>query len=120
MILLREERELTFKDESKHTYHPFLVRDKVTALSIIFSYEPGNYGGDDCVERIVGAYLKVGRDIDLEDAKKSLPVNNLLTLSLDGPKGMIGNAHRHKLEQKIYIILTLMVSLCGKTEYIIE
>jgi len=103
MILFKEEKELTFKDESKHIYHPFLINNKAKALFVGFSYEPGDYDGNDCIERIVEAFSKVGSDVDSEKAKRFLPVNNLLTLSIDGPKGMIGNAHRHESEQKILI-----------------
>lgn len=103
MVLIEEKNDLTIRDESRHIYHPFLLREEVNSFLINFSYSPGTCGDIESIDRIITAYKKVKLSIDFEEAKALLPLNNLVTLSLEGPMGFIGNAHRHRDKQVINI-----------------
>lgn len=95
MEVFRLQRNFSRADESKHFYFQFFIKEKSEKIIITFSYKPIHYSGDDCLDNIVFAYQKVDVNMTKENARGFLPVKNLITLSLDGPSGMIGNAHRH-------------------------
>ncbi len=96
MLLLDIEKDFSRKDENQHFYFQFLVKEECSSITIDFSYSPTENDDLNSLARIFEAYKKVNQSIDEEKAKQLLPLKNLITVALDGPKGFIGNAHRFK------------------------
>lgn len=103
MIVLDETLTLSPSDTAKHIAIPFSLPADGTELRIRYRYTPKRYEGEDAVDQVVACYGRYGLDCTKEEARKELPLNNLITLSLDGPHGWIGTAHRH-LNDAVYCI----------------
>lgn len=91
-----------------HISYRFFLTSAGGRLGINFAYRPKQ------LEDIEKAKALIERSIDLyfeeetiEQAKvrytSYLPLNNLLTVSVDGPDGHRGAAHRHDPEQFLYL-----------------
>lgn len=87
---------LTPCDVNKHLEYEFELKEDVKSLKIAYSYEPKIYFDEKkSIELIKECYSRYGQVIDEEKARQELPLNNLITLAISAPNGMVGNAHRH-------------------------
>lgn len=82
----------------------FDVPQGVTALNIDFAYSPKALENEDEALNLISAALEkyLGSD-NGKDPHDFMPVNNLVTVSLDDPLGYRGAAHRQPNEQHIVI-----------------
>lgn len=90
-----------------HITYVVNIDDKITKLNIDFSYEPKCLDDMEISKHLIQGCLNtyctdVNRD-NQEDWKAYLPLKNLLTLSIDGPDGFRGAAHRLANHQQISI-----------------
>jgi len=94
MIVLSYNKVLTPEDAYTHIKLPFKVKGTFGSLIINFAYEPKTLADEQkAISLIEEGLAKCGESIDC--AREYLPVNNLITISLDSPQGYIGAAHRH-------------------------
>jgi hypothetical protein len=104
---LYKEGRLTPYDSKKHITYKFNPGSNVKKLNIMFSYEPKVLTDMDKAREIIEkCLLKYADKGGLEPAdgwEAYLPVQNLITISLDDPEGFRGAAHRHPPEQVLYL-----------------
>jgi hypothetical protein len=85
----------------------FLLPWDAEALELTFSYMPKALGECDRARELVAAGMSLYEGASperIEDEWRSrLPLNNLLTLSLDSPSGFRGAAHRQSPRQEISV-----------------
>ncbi|HQC54401.1 MAG TPA: hypothetical protein PKX91_01585 [Clostridia bacterium] len=90
-------KQLTRDDDKKHFYFPFTLEQDSSELIIKFKYFPKYYENkENSINLLCAEFKRAGVYLSREDAEKKLPIGNLLTVSLDGPLGHIGNAHNQK------------------------
>jgi len=98
MTVLSYNKVLTPQEAYTHIKLPFEINEKYNSLIIKFSYEPKTLADKrQAILLVEKGLAKCGEPI--EDASGYLPVNNLITISLDSPAGYIGAAHRHANKQ---------------------
>ena len=88
---------LTPADEKTNILVPFTVTKDYEKLVIDYTYSPKELGDCPKAMELIEENLRkdTGEDRPLyPDYKEFLPLKNLVTLSLDGPEGYIGAAHR--------------------------
>lgn len=103
MIILERTEKFGVKDTSTHREIFFTVPEEAREMRIHYEYAPKAFAGDG-EEEVIRCYRRYGYEIDGETAKKELPLNNHLTLSLDAPDGTyVGAAHRHPNVQEITV-----------------
>ncbi|MEC0171112.1 hypothetical protein [Paenibacillus graminis] len=99
---------VTPASSKSHIIHRFFLTSAGGRLGIDFSYGPKQ------LEDLEKARTLIERSIDLyfeEEAmaqakahfKSYLPLNNLITVSVDSPHGHLGAAHRHDPEQFLHV-----------------
>lgn len=104
MIILNISNRLYPSDNNKHIRYPFLIETEAQQLIIKFMYSPATLDDrDKAVEMIMEASSRHADILD-EKIENHLPLRNLITLSLDSPKGWVGTAHRHMLRPQEHII----------------
>ncbi|MGI6136386.1 MAG: hypothetical protein GX959_05905 [Clostridiales bacterium] len=97
MEVFKVKKTLTRKDDKKHFYFPFVLDKDYFELVINFKYFPKYYDDKEAsIDLLCAEFERAGVCMSREDAIKKLPIGNLLTVSLDGPFGHIGNAHNQK------------------------
>lgn len=102
MIILERTEKFGVSDASTHREIFFTVPEEAKEMRIYYEYAPKIFTGDE--EEVIRCYRRYGYEIDKETAKKELPLNNHLTLSLDAPDGVyVGAAHRHPNVQEITV-----------------
>lgn len=83
-----------------HIRFPFVLDRDAEGLEILFSYDPKVLTDDVRERALIEAGLRAYAG-SLETGRPRERLNNLLTLSLDGPTGFRGCAHRHSPAQSI-------------------
>ncbi len=99
--LLETRVHLTPAMEKTNISLPFCVPENAKQLRITYSYAPKELSGaagaklsEDCLLRDAGAFRG-----EYPAADRFLPLKNLVTLSLDDPRGYRGAAHRQAPRQ---------------------
>lgn len=101
--VLEKEVKVLPKDNKTNIILPFDVDSAAEKLIITYSYSPKILENgerayhliEECLSRDTGEYRK-----EYPEWTAFLPLNNLITLSLDAPDGCRGAAHRHDPVQK--------------------
>lgn len=109
--LLSVEREIYKSDGFKHIDFPFVADRNYDKLLIKYAYSPKKYEGDDAFRLAYEAFKEAygEHEVDLNDVKQELPLNNHITLSLSKEDKLIGTAHRHANDMEIEIGATSTV-----------
>lgn len=104
MTILEKNGVITPEMDKTNIEFEFDVPTGVSSFGIDFSYSPKTLENEDEALRLVSAALEkyFGRD-NGKEPRDFLPVNNLITISLDDPAGYRGAAHRQPNEQHIVI-----------------
>ena len=103
--LLTAQRVITHEDDSTTHFFSFSVPPDTEAVSLKLTYDPGAESDPERARKIISDILEAQTpwlDPDKE-WKKYFPISNLLTLSLDGPHGHRGNAHRKASGEVMYV-----------------
>jgi hypothetical protein len=103
MIVLKKSFRLTDKDSDTHTNFNFTVPRDARALVVSFSYYPKKLEDKELSYRLLRkalAHYDEGVEFDDKELDSYLPLKNLLTVSVDGPQGRAGAAHRQGNVQK--------------------
>jgi hypothetical protein len=96
------ERAVGPGDSRTHVRFPFDVGAGASGLEILFSYEPKVLADARREREMYDEGMRVyAGSLPLGVVRE--PLNNLLTLSLDGPSGFRGCAHRHNPLQRIVV-----------------
>lgn len=86
-----------------HITYTFQIEKEMDQLEILFTYSPKIMSDDIYAKEIIQkAYNDYGYKAP-EDLSHTLPLKNLITLSLDGPNRFMGAGHRHSNHQRINI-----------------
>lgn len=103
-LLFTAEKTLTPADSKTHVAFAFEVPAALAAVELRFSYAPKRCEDRGLSRRLIleglrryGTAAAPGQALRWQDY---LPVQNLLTLSLDTPSGYAGCAHRHNPVQR--------------------
>lgn len=104
-VLLEAEGKLTPISSKTQLTYQFQLNHECEFLDIDFKYAPKQYQDKAAShELIMEAIEKYAEPEWAEPYKKNwegfYPLQNLLTLSVDGPEGFRGSAHRHPPEQQ--------------------
>lgn len=104
MVIFDKSGVITPEMDKTNISFDFDVPQGVSKLDIDFSYSPKTVEDDSLALNAVSASLEkyLGAENDA-DPHSFLPVNNLVTVSLDDPEGYRGAAHRQLCEQHIVI-----------------
>jgi len=104
---LHVERDVGPDATATHIPFPFRVDQESECLEIAFSYEPKILMDDgrarELIQTGIREYAESLENADPEQWRVHAPVRNLLTLSLDGPLGFRGCAHRFDRVKQIVI-----------------
>jgi hypothetical protein len=101
-VLLDAEKTVSPGDSRTHVRFPFDLAVQTRGLEILFSYEPKLLADDQRERELYDEGMRAYAGSLPADVVRE-PLNNLLTLSLDGPSGFRGCAHRHSPQQRIVI-----------------
>ena len=96
-VLLKKRITVTPENEKTNIFLPFTVEDSFTRLEIDYSYSPKDLEDEEKNRVLIKENLiRDGWEEIAEkgDFREFMPLKNLITLSLDSPKGYIGAAHR--------------------------
>lgn len=104
MVTLDKSGIITPDMDKTNISFEFEVPDGVSKLDIDYLYSPKTVEDESVALNAVSAALEkyLGAE-NTADPHSFLPVNNLVTLSLDDPEGYRGAAHRQPCEQHIVI-----------------
>jgi hypothetical protein len=100
------ERSLEPGASRSHIRFPFDIEAGAGGLEARFSYEPKLLADERRERELIAQGLRLyagSLDPPGEATRRREPLSNLLTLSLDGPSGFRGCAHRHDPDQSITI-----------------
>lgn len=92
MIIFKKEIRLTPENQKTNITFPFTLDCPAERMKITYSYAPKILADREKSIHFIEEWTKT-------DARKYLPLKNLVTLSLDSPDGFRGSAHRHAPEQ---------------------
>lgn len=96
MLLYKLETVLTPAMTSGHYQFVFSVDRPYRSLRIRYSYSPKRLEDREQSLRLIKeCYARYGFAVSEAQAEAELPLNNLVTISLNSPRGLIGTAHRH-------------------------
>ncbi len=116
MILLDITGRISPDNDKTNIYHSFFVPEGVDRLIIDYSYSPKTVSSRKTAIKLVKeCFEKYGEPL-IGRPGEYLPVNNLVTLSLDGCGRYIGAAHRQDGDQKHIISSRLSSPGFIKTE----
>lgn len=103
--LLKVRGTLTPSCSRSHVNYVFHLDKDIKTMNISFSYSPKFLDDDVKARHLIEDHLSEygASDSDKKNWKTNLPLKNLLTLSLDGPNGFKGAAHRQDKEQELTI-----------------
>ena len=102
MLVLDVERIVGPQASRTHVRLPFVPEREAEVLEVRFSYEPKVLADEERERALIEEGLRLYAE-SLESGRPREPVLNLLTLSLDGPSGFRGCAHRHNPDQSITV-----------------
>ncbi|GMX66661.1 hypothetical protein Elgi_59330 [Paenibacillus elgii] len=102
--LLIVEGKLTPLSSKTHITYQFYMPEAAECLVIDFSYSPKKlndlHASRELIEDAIDQYVNPSlQPVYKEQWEKFVPLQNLLTLSIDDPDGFRGSAHRHPNEQ---------------------
>jgi hypothetical protein len=91
-----------------HVIYRFNIDHPLEQLNIAFSYYPKVCEDKEkAKDMIIDALYKFTEEGDrreiVEKWEEYMPIKNLLTISIDDPKGFRGCAHRHPSEQHLFL-----------------
>jgi hypothetical protein len=96
MLLYKLETVLTPGMTSGHYRFPFTIDKAFRQLRFHYVYAPKRLEDrQQSLELVKACYARYGFQINEAQAEAELPLNNLITLSVDSPEGLAGTAHRH-------------------------
>lgn len=96
---------LTPLSSKTHIIYQFHLDYPLSSLEIEFRYAPKPYLDKEASKPLIAEAIEMYADPAVAELHKQqweqfYPLQNLLTLSLDGPDGFRGSAHRHAPEQR--------------------
>ncbi|MFW5780668.1 MAG: hypothetical protein ACOCWI_04380 [Bacillota bacterium] len=103
MTIFTKKIKLTEKDKYTHMNIPFEVFEEANKLILSFSYFPKFFYDKKKSLQLVReglARYAPEKTFSDEDLQRFLPIKNLLTVTLDSPKGVVGTAHKQSEEQQ--------------------
>ncbi len=106
MILSDKKIVILEEDEKTNIVLPFEVNEEFEALKITYSYSPKILEDREKSKILIEKNIKTDAGANFCDYpswENFLPLKNLITLSLDGPDGYVGAAHR-QAERSEHII----------------
>ncbi|HOB63912.1 MAG: hypothetical protein GX095_02870 [Clostridiales bacterium] len=96
MTIFRLKHEFTPRDTSGHFRFPFNIDKECRRLTIKYKYSPKTLEDSEYSLRLIDeCFRRYGIEASEERKAAELPLNNLITISLDSPEGLVGTAHRH-------------------------
>jgi len=96
MLIYKMETVLTPGMTSEHYRFSFTVDQKYEMLRLFFFYSPKRLEDREYALTLIReCCARYGCNATEEQAEAELPLNNLITVSLDSPEGLVGTAHRH-------------------------
>lgn len=103
--LLEVEGKVTPLGSKTHITYQFPVHQPTTHVLIDFKYGPKTYSNKEASYPLIMDAIERYAEPERVEAYKEqwesfYPLQNLLTLSVDGPDGFRGSAHRHSPEQQ--------------------
>lgn len=105
--LIFAEGKLTLSCSKSHIRYTFTLPDEISRLNIDFSYQPKKLLDEERSKTLIQEGMRKfceNPDVKEPDGWKSyMPLYNLLTVSIDDPKGFRGSAHRHTPVQHLFI-----------------
>ena len=105
--LLCVDGQLTPKDSKSHIVHVFNVETGGGKLIFMFSYEPKKLIDNDVAKELIKEsiikYVGNEKEQVLIRWRSFLPLQNLITISIDDPFRFRGAAHRHSPDQELFI-----------------
>lgn len=99
ITLIKKTICVTPDDEKSNIKVPFTVPEEFSKLVIDYSYSPKELEYGEKSIRLVRENLARDGYEDTGDYSEFMPLKNLITLSLDSPKGYVGAAHRQAPKQ---------------------
>lgn len=100
MILLNVKGRLTPDNDKTNIYHTFTVPDGLKCIKLSFSYSPKTLSSrSKAIKKIKECFEKYNEPL-VGRPNEYLPVNNLLTISVDENSNYIGAAHRQDSTQE--------------------
>lgn len=96
---------LTPTSSKTHIIFTFDILEDIKKLNIEFSYDPKFLDDLDASKKIIEESLHLYYEDGKYEGKweEYLPLKNLLTLSIDDPKGFRGAVHNHPNKQYLYL-----------------
>jgi len=105
--LIFTEGKLTPSCSKSHIRYTFFLPEKSSRLNIDFEYEPKKLFDEERSKILIQEGLRKFCEIPDENVLNSwrshMPLSNLLTISVDDPKGFRGSVHRHPPVQHLFI-----------------
>ncbi|CAI6085749.1 hypothetical protein [Cohnella sp. JJ-181] len=107
-MLLDIEKHVTPEHSRSHLRFPFRLERPAAKLNIRFSYTPKVLEEDAVARRLmeisIERYIEPERQkAALENLERYLPLQNLITVSVDDADGYRGACHRHDPAQQLYL-----------------
>lgn len=104
MLIYRLTTSFAPQMTSAHYRFPFIIDKDGGALRLKYSYSPKRLEDTACARKLIAeCYAGYGFAASEEEVDAELPLNNLITLSLDSPRGLVGSAHRHASQAEYYV-----------------
>lgn len=91
-----------------HITYRFFLTSAGGRLGIKFAYRPKQLEDLEKAKALIDRSIELYYETETQEQAKArfesyLPLNNLITVSVDGPNGHRGAAHRHDPEQFLYL-----------------
>lgn len=105
-VLLSLEKTFTDDDHHTHKVFPFSVPSGIKEIRVKMSYSPKDCDDEEKSLAIIRGILSRDawyRTFTEEEVRGFLPLRNHISVSLDGPEGWLGTAHRHAPKQEYFI-----------------
>lgn len=104
MLIYRLTTSFAPQMTSAHYRFPFIIDKDGGVLRLRYSYSPKRLEDNARARKLIaGCYARYGFAASEEEIDAELPLNNLITISLDSPRGLVGNAHRHASQAEYFV-----------------